>query len=132
MVLPLLSTDGGRTNSQARPRPDEVEGHLLQGLYIPQSDIRANDRSIAGQPQLQGETGWAGGGISFDSLYLSHIIYTQNLTDSTVYILSEVYKDRTAMARSLVRIFHALSKVCEHIRTCTLLQLCHVTCHVIK
>ena len=35
----------------------------------------------------------------------------QCLEDSTVYILSEVYKDRVAMARSLVRIFHALNKV---------------------
>ncbi len=32
-----------------------------------------------------------------------------------MYILSEVYKDRSAMARSLVRIFHALSKVSESI-----------------
>ena len=40
-------------------------------------------------------------------------LHLQNLTDSTVYILSEVYKDRVVMARSLVRIFHALNKVQE-------------------
>lgn len=39
--------------------------------------------------------------------------FIQCLTDSTVYILSEVYRDRSVMARSLVRIFHALNKVSQ-------------------
>ena len=50
------------------------------------------------------------------SLSLSLFLFlSQSLTDSTVYILSEVYKDRTAMARSLVRIFHALNKVSKSV-----------------
>ena len=39
-------------------------------------------------------------------------VYTpQSITDSAVYVLSEVYKDRAAMGRSLVKIFIKLGKV---------------------
>lgn len=93
-----------------------------RATYEPMIDLLLD--SLNSKVRLGGR---GGEGISLDSL-----TYMQNLTDSTVYILSEVYKDRTAMARSLVRIFHALSKVRKKIHNCAVLQLCHVICHVTK
>ena len=40
----------------------------------------------------------------------------QDIRDSALYILSEVYKDKTAMASSLVRIFLKLGIVSERER----------------
>ena len=47
------------------------------------------------------------------SLSLLCTLPLQDITDSALYILSEVYKDKTNIARSLVRIFFKLGSVRE-------------------
>ena len=43
----------------------------------------------------------------------THTHTLQDITDSALYILSEVYKEKSSMARSLVRIFFKLGSVSE-------------------
>ena len=44
----------------------------------------------------------------------THLSLTQHLEDTAVYMLNEVYKDKSAIGRSLVKVFLKLDKVVSH------------------